>query len=71
MVPIPNLRLKGRIYGAGLTQKRLAFALGVSEPYVSNVLNGYEKPSQKFIRHVCLLLGEKVEELFPNHGNLS
>lgn len=65
LLPVVNTRLKGRIYGAGLNQKKFAYALGMSEPYVSNVINGYKRPSLAFIQKASALLATEAAEIFP------
>ena len=71
MFAIPNKKLRVAIAINGLNQRQFALSIGVSEAYLSSMLNGYESPSQKFIRKSCFILGQNPEELFPGYENVN
>lgn len=69
MIPRPekNILLQRAIRKSVLrTQKRVAFALQMSEPRLSNIIGGYVSPSEKEADGLASITGLKKEQLFPN-----
>ncbi|MCM3148449.1 helix-turn-helix transcriptional regulator [Bacillus sp. A015] len=54
-------RVKSEMYKQGITQKQLAELLGVSCPYVSDIINGKKtgKKAQEHAKHIRKILGIK------------
>jgi len=69
MTPWPkkNISLQRAIRKSALrTQKRVAFALQMSEPRLSNIIGGYISPSGREAQGLASIAGLKKEQLFPN-----
>ena len=51
--------VKSEMYKQGVTQKKLAALLGVSSPYVSDIINGKRtgKKAQEHVKHIRKILG--------------
>ena len=51
--------VKSEMYKQGVTQKKLAELLGVSSPYVSDIINGKRNgvKAQKHVEHIRKILG--------------
>ena len=51
--------VKSEMYKQGVTQKKLAELLGVSSPYVSDIINGKRtgKKAQEHVKHIRKILG--------------
>ena len=64
MYPVRNQPLRNMIASKGQTQRMIAFALGISEGFLSSIINGYKKPSAETKKKLCLFLGESSEKLF-------
>ncbi|NQD52758.1 helix-turn-helix transcriptional regulator [Bacillus altitudinis] len=47
------------MYVQGMTQKQLAEMLGVSAPYISDIINGKKtgRKAQEHAKHICKILG--------------
>ena len=58
------LAAKGAIVAAGHCQRDLAVKLEVSQQFVNAVLNGRERPPQRFRQAVAELTGRPEAELF-------
>lgn len=65
MIPTKNLLLKQLIWGNGVTQKEIAYQVGMNEPEFSGLIHGYRKPSQEEAQAISAILGEPAESLFP------
>ena len=65
MIPVKNLLLKQLIWSKGLTQKDIAYRIGMHEPELSNIVNGYSRPSKQEAQDISAILGEPIESLFP------
>lgn len=65
LTPIPNKALKTAIYTSGMNQRQFSFSMGVSETLVSNIINGFKKPSKNFKKESTVLLNRNEHELFP------
>ncbi|MBQ4843418.1 helix-turn-helix transcriptional regulator [Bacillus safensis] len=52
-------RVKSEMYVQGMTQKQLAEMLGVSAPYISDIINGKKtgRKAQEHAKHICKILG--------------
>ncbi|MEK5008821.1 helix-turn-helix transcriptional regulator [Bacillus sp. FSL K6-3312] len=52
-------KVKSEMYMRGITQKQLAEMLGVSAPYISDIINGKKKgrKAQEHAKHICKILG--------------
>lgn len=52
-------RVKSEMYMRGMTQKQLAEMLGVSAPYISDIINGKKRgrKAQEHAKHICKILG--------------
>ncbi|EQB34881.1 MULTISPECIES: helix-turn-helix domain-containing protein [Virgibacillus] len=52
-------KVKSEMYKQDITQKRLAELLGVSAPYVSDIINGRRtgKKAQQHVKHIRKILG--------------
>ncbi|MCC2248820.1 helix-turn-helix transcriptional regulator [Virgibacillus sp. AGTR] len=52
-------KVKSEMYKQGITQKRLAELLGVSAPYVSDIINGRRtgEKAQQHVKHIKKILG--------------
>ena len=62
--PIGDKKIKHVLVDKDITQKELAKAMGVSEPYISYVVNGYETPSAEMRKKIARFLGVKEKEIF-------
>ena len=58
---IPRQAIGARMVTIGLTQRRLASLLGVSQPSLNAWLNGYTQPPKRFVERVTEIL-DVVEE---------
>lgn len=56
-------KLKHILVEKDVQQKELAEAAGVSEPYISAVINGYKVPSVAVLKAIADRLEIKVDEL--------
>ena len=56
-------KLKHILVEKDVQQKELAKAAGVSEPYISAVINGYKVPSVAVLKAIADRLEIKVDEL--------
>jgi transcriptional regulator with XRE-family HTH domain len=62
----PLLAAKGALVASGYRQLDLAARLHVSQRYVNAVLNGREKPPQRFREALAELTGRPERELFSH-----
>jgi len=62
-VPIPNVALKRAIRISFDKQRQAALVMGCSESYLSSILNGWQKPTSRFIRQACSVFQKSAEEL--------
>jgi len=46
-------------------QRHAALALRISEAHLSNILNGWARPSKEIMKRASLVFGKAPEELFP------
>lgn len=60
-----NIRLKTKIIERGLSQLRVARDAGVSDSYLSKVINGWLDPSNEIKARLASVVGCTVEEIFP------
>jgi len=70
-VPVMNKALKIAIYASGFNQRQFAFAMGVSSTLVSNIVNGFKRPTEEFMQKSALILNRKISDLFPEDNNES
>lgn len=54
------------IHKKGMTQRGLAEKVGVSEPWMSSVVNGRRKPSLYLVMRISEELGISQEEVMEN-----
>ena len=64
-----NLMLKSRILAKGLSQIQIARDLGLSDSYISKVVNGWVTPSEDLKERLAHLLDCPVSEIFPHSRN--
>ncbi|HOZ36288.1 MAG TPA: helix-turn-helix transcriptional regulator [bacterium] len=57
--------LKIKRWKAGLKQYELAFLLGCSTTYLSQVENNQVEPNEEFQRKAAEIFGVRVDEIFP------
>ena len=60
-----NIELKTRIIKKGLSQLKVARDAGVSDSYLSKVINGWVDPSDEIKAWLAGVLGCTIEEIFP------
>jgi transcriptional regulator with XRE-family HTH domain len=60
----PPTRARRLCFERGITNRALAERLGISETWVSLVMNGRKAPSRSLARHIALVLGIPEAELF-------
>ena len=53
----------------GVTQAELAESVGVSQPFMSNVVRGYKLPSVAVTKRIAEHLGVSVDELLNSFDN--
>ena len=58
------MRIKELIKSKGLTAKDVAVSSGISEPLLSNIVNGKGNPSLQTLMRIADALGVNVAELF-------
>lgn len=58
----PNLKLQ--LWKVNIRQNRLARMLGMDEPALSRIVNGYREPSQELRASIAALLGSDPDWLF-------
>ena len=66
--PVSNEVLREEIFIQARKQKIFARMVGVTESYLSNVINGYVTPSHTFVQRACKVLDKHPAELFPGNG---
>jgi len=59
-----NLKLKAARASMDMTQKDLAFAVGVSRQTMNAIEKGDYNPSIKLCIQICKVLGKTLDELF-------
>ena len=62
--PIGDKNIKHVLVDKNITQKELAEAMGVSDGYISYVVNGYKIPSAEMRKKIARVLGVKEKEIF-------
>jgi transcriptional regulator with XRE-family HTH domain len=62
--PVPQSYAKAELVRRGIRQKDVAERLGLSRPFVSQVLAGHRAPPERFRLLVSELVGLPAEELF-------
>ncbi|HUV59152.1 MAG TPA: helix-turn-helix transcriptional regulator [Desulfatiglandales bacterium] len=60
-----NLRLKTKILESGKPQIALAREIGIPEPILSKVVNGWIEPKADLRNKIAQALNCKTEEIFP------
>jgi plasmid maintenance system antidote protein VapI len=64
----PNLKLKMLLFERDISQKRLAFQIGVDAPRISDAIRyGVTTPELK--KKISKALGVKEEEIFDGNGH--
>lgn len=58
-----NKKLKKLLEDKNITQKQLAEAAGVTQPFMSNVLKGYKIPSANVLKRMADYLGVTIDYL--------
>ncbi len=66
----PNLALKVAILESGLTQRRVAQRLGISDSRMSNIVLGVHEPSDAMRRAMAKLLRRDESALFPQTATI-
>jgi DNA-binding XRE family transcriptional regulator len=59
-----NLELKMKIIGTKRPQIYLAQKLGIPEPYLSKIVNGWINPKPELKKRIADALGVQVSEIF-------
>ena len=62
--PIGDKNIKHVLVDKNITQKELAEAMGVTDSYISYVVNGYKIPSAEMQKKIARFLGVKEKEIF-------
>lgn len=60
-IPLTGLKLARK--AKGLTQSQVAESLGVEQPTVQRWESGVNEPSNRYIRHLAVLLGVSVSDI--------
>jgi len=60
-----NLVLLTLLKSRGLSQRALAQKIGLDEPRVSNIVNGFKRPRLEEAQAICGVLCRAVDEVFP------
>lgn len=60
-----NIRLKSKILEQGLSQLQVARDAGVSDSYLSKVVNGWIEPPNEIKARLASVVGCAVKEIFP------
>ena len=60
-----NIELKTRIIKKGLSQLKVARDAGVSDSYLSKVINGWVDPPDEIKARLANVLGCNIKEIFP------
>ena len=60
-----NIRLKSKILEQGLSQLQVARDAGVSDSYLSKVVNGWVDPPNNIKTRLASVVGCTVKEIFP------
>ena len=63
-----NLKLKTKILESGNPQIALARDIGIAEPILSKIVNGWIDPKGSEKRKIAEVLNCEVEEIFPENG---
>ena len=63
--PKPNVELKLALWERKMSQRDLAYALGIDEARISRVIRGFEKPTGDMKEDIAEYLGMDEDELFP------
>ena len=66
-----NIILKTKIIEKGLSQLQVARDVGVSDSYLSKVINGWIDPPVRVKTRLAGILGCKVKEIFPDDEGTS
>jgi len=61
----PNTALKIALLKRGITQRFVAFSIGINENKMSNIIRGYKKPSKEVKAKISTFLKVKSQEIFP------
>jgi transcriptional regulator with XRE-family HTH domain len=64
----PNVRLKMFLFERGISQKRLAFQIGVDPPRISDAIR-YGIATSELKKKISKALGVKEEEIFGGNGH--
>ena len=59
-----NIELKTKILKSGKPQVALARKIGIGEPYLSRIVQGWVEPTEDIKRKIAKVLGCQLEELF-------
>ena len=59
-----NLELKTQILKSGKPQVALAREIGIAEPHLSRIVQGWVEPTEDIKRKIAKVLGCQIEELF-------
>ncbi len=62
---VMNVESKTRILRSGKPQVALAREIGIGEPYLSRIVQGWVEPTEDIKRKIAKVLGCQIEELFP------
>jgi len=61
-----NLRLKTKILASGRAQIAIAKDIGVAEPILSKIVNGWIDPKDQLKQRIANALSCQVEDIFPD-----
>lgn len=61
---VPNT-IKSALQAANVTQRAVAAALQVNEPYMSRIVAGEVVPTEEQVQTMCAVLGCQPEDLYP------
>ncbi|HUV58812.1 MAG TPA: helix-turn-helix transcriptional regulator [Desulfatiglandales bacterium] len=63
-----NYDLKMKVLQSGKSQIALAKEIGISEPYLSKIVNGWIEPKDELKTEIAKVLNCKVIDIFPENG---
>ena len=69
MEDLRRCELKVAIWQSGLSQGRIARKLGMSQAWLSLVVNGVNDPAPQHRQAIAGILGKSEDELFPKIAN--
>ena len=71
MITTKRKALQHKVLRAGFNGAQFASELGVSRPYMSNILNGRRNVTAPLAKKICTVLGADFDELFEIDGEKS